>query len=60
MSAQQFSQADFATQVLSTIDEHSINPRRLKLELTESILANNIDDIIITMKQLQAAGVQFS
>ncbi len=46
--------------MLSTIGEHSINPRCLKLELTESILANNIDDIIITMKQLQAAGVQFS
>ena len=60
ISAEQFSQANFATQVLNVIDEYSINPNRLKLELTESILANNIDEIIITMHLLQEVGVQFS
>jgi len=60
ISAKQFNQTDFATQILNLIDEYSINPNRLKLELTESMLANNIDEVIITMQQLQDVGVQFS
>ena len=36
------------------------NPRRLKLELTESMLADNVQDIIEKMFALKAKGVGFS
>jgi diguanylate cyclase (GGDEF)-like protein/PAS domain S-box-containing protein len=60
VSAKQFHQDDFVEQVLATIARHDINPTRLKLELTESILVANISDIIIKMDALSKIGIQFS
>ncbi|MDO8988942.1 MAG: EAL domain-containing protein [Sideroxyarcus sp.] len=60
VSAKQFSQEDFAAQVQATVQRHAINPARLKLELTESMLQDNIEDTISTMNALKAAGIQFS
>ncbi len=36
------------------------NPHRLKLELTESLLVDNVEDIIAKMSALKAQGVGFS
>jgi len=36
------------------------NPRRLKLELTESLLLDNVADTIAKMEELKARGVGFS
>ena len=60
VSATQFHQADFATQVQSILQRHAINPIRLKLELTESLLLKNIEDTIATMSAMKKAGIQFS
>lgn len=60
VSARQFNQPDFAEKVLAVIDRTGINPDRLKLELTESMLVNDVDDIIIKMNVLKAKGVKFS
>lgn len=60
VSAKQFFQADFATQVQACIQHHGINPNLLKLELTESILIKNIEDTIAIMNTLGEIGVQFS
>lgn len=60
VSAKQFFQVDFVEQVKATLKRHDINPERLKLELTESVFADNIDDIIIKMNVLRKIGVQFS
>ena len=60
VSARQFVQADFVVQVLSVIQRHEINPNRLKLELTEGLLLDNIDETIAKMNQLNEIGVQFS
>ena len=60
VSARQFSQPDFCTQVKAVLDETSINPSRLKLELTESTMPDDIADIIATMLTLSEMGVQFS
>jgi EAL domain-containing protein (putative c-di-GMP-specific phosphodiesterase class I) len=45
---------------LATLDRTGANPRRLKLELTESLLIVNVDDVIAKMNTLRALGVQFS
>ena len=38
VSARQFRQPDFVAQVLQTLRDHNADPRKLKLELTESLL----------------------
>jgi diguanylate cyclase (GGDEF)-like protein/PAS domain S-box-containing protein len=60
VSAVQFRQDDFVDQVLAIIAGHDINPTGLKLELTESILADNISDIISKMQELSKIGISFS
>jgi EAL domain-containing protein (putative c-di-GMP-specific phosphodiesterase class I) len=60
VSAQQFSESDFVEHVLSVVENFDINPARLKLELTESMLADDIDDIIRKMTALKARGIGFS
>ena len=60
VSARQFHQTEFVEQVLSTVNRYGINPNRLKLELTESILVHNINDIITKMSVLSKIGILFS
>jgi diguanylate cyclase (GGDEF)-like protein/PAS domain S-box-containing protein len=60
VSARQFHQSDFANQVQYIVQRHAIDPTRLKLEMTESILLENIEGIIVTMNALNDIGVQFS
>ena len=60
VSAKQLHQPDFVEQVLATIQRHGTNPARLKLELTESMLINNINDIIDKMSTLNNIGICFS
>jgi diguanylate cyclase (GGDEF)-like protein/PAS domain S-box-containing protein len=56
----QFAKVDFVGQVLSTVKHAGIEPGRLKLELTESHLLHNIEDIISKMQILGNAGIGFS
>ena len=60
VSAQQFHEPDFVDQVLAIITQTGANPNRLKLELTESLLVDNVEDIIVKMFTLKAKGVGFS
>jgi diguanylate cyclase (GGDEF)-like protein/PAS domain S-box-containing protein len=60
VSALQFRQADFVNRVLAAIETANADPRRLKLELTESLLVENVPDIIEKMFALKAKGVSFS
>ena len=60
VSARQFSQADFVVQVQAVVQRFGINPARLKLELTESMLVENVKGIIATMSTLKEMGIQFS
>ncbi len=60
VSARQFHQDDFTAQVLATLDRTGANPKRLKLELTESLLIVNVDDVTAKMNTLRALGIQFS
>jgi EAL domain-containing protein (putative c-di-GMP-specific phosphodiesterase class I) len=60
VSARQFLQPDFVEQVLTVLERTSANPQRLKLELTESLLVSNVEDIIAKMSALKERGVGFS
>jgi diguanylate cyclase (GGDEF)-like protein/PAS domain S-box-containing protein len=60
VSARQFHQSDFVEQVLATLDRSGAKASRLKLELTESLLIHNVDDVIAKMNALKGRGVGFS
>lgn len=60
VSARQFHQADFVTQVQAVVTRHAINPNQLKLEITESMLLENIEDTIATMLALKNIGIRLS
>jgi diguanylate cyclase (GGDEF)-like protein len=60
VSAKQFHQKDFVADVQAVIQAHGINPARLKLEPTESILLDNIEEAVLTMTALQEIGVNFA
>ncbi|MEI7457628.1 MAG: EAL domain-containing protein, partial [Nitrosomonadales bacterium] len=47
-------------QVLSTLHRTGAKPDRLKLELTETSLVANVEDVIAKMKALKGKGVMFS
>ena len=57
VSAHQFGQANFVEQVQATAARTGANPKRLKVELTESMLAHDIEDIILKMHALKDIGV---
>ena len=60
VSSRQFHQSDFVTQVLGTLTRTGAKPAGLKLELTESLLVSNINDVIEKMSELKRHGVGFS
>ena len=60
VSARQFRQPDFVTTVQQSVMRHGIKPFRLKIELTESIVLENVEDTINKMRDLKLMGVSFS
>jgi diguanylate cyclase (GGDEF)-like protein/PAS domain S-box-containing protein len=60
VSAHQFHDRDFVAQVLETLERTGANPGLLKLELTESLLLNDVENMIDTMHALKASGVHFA
>nr|WP_255662667.1 EAL domain-containing protein [Acidovorax sp. D4N7] len=60
VSAQQFHHPDFLPQTLDLMRECRINPAKLELELTESIFAQDVEQIAEKMQALKSLGVCFS
>ncbi len=60
VSAKQFHQADFVDRVKDAVRQNQIDPRHLKLELTESMLVENIEETIVKMQNLKAIGIILS
>ncbi len=60
VSARQFRHPDFTAQLLDLLRVSGANPYRLKLELTESMLLNDIEDVIAKMGELRSIGVNFA
>ncbi len=60
VSARQFRKADFVEQVRKVVLETKIRASQLKLELTESIVLENVEDTIVKMLELKQLGISFS
>ncbi|MCR4299286.1 MAG: EAL domain-containing protein [Gallionella sp.] len=60
VSAKQFRRADFVAHVQQVLLESGAKPSLLKLELTESMVLENVEDTISKMHELKLLGVSFS
>jgi len=60
VSARQFRQRDFVARVVEVLRETGARPHLLKLELTESLVLDNVDDTIAKIGMLKTKGVRFS
>lgn len=60
ISARQFQQQDVAAWVLGALRETGLAPERLELELTESLIAQDVEQAIHAINQLKSAGVKLS
>lgn len=60
VSLRQFRHPEFVQQVLDIVNSTGASPHRLKLELTETVLIEDIEDVISKMGQLKSSGVSFA
>lgn len=60
VSARQFRNKDFVAHVMAALDHSGADPHRLKMELTESLLLDGVEETIEKMNALKAVGVSFS
>ncbi len=60
ISGRQFSQPGFVAQVRATLDVTGANPASLKLELTETSLVKDFQDVVAKMTELKSHGLKFS
>ncbi len=60
VSARQFREKNWVHRVRRALAESGLQARFLELELTESLLMDNVEQAIATMKELQTLGVQFA
>ncbi len=60
VSAHQFRRHDFVEQVEATLHRHRIDPSHLKLELTEGVVVDDMDEVVTKMLALKGLGVLLS
>ena len=60
VSARQFRQKDLVARVIAALKESGLEAKYLELELTESLIMQDADLAIATMRKLQSIGVQLS
>ena len=60
VSARQFRHPMFVDQALDVVRRTGVNPHRLRMELTESLLVDDVNAVIYKMKMLKACGLSFS
>jgi diguanylate cyclase (GGDEF)-like protein/PAS domain S-box-containing protein len=60
VSGRQFIQTDFVAKVAGALHAHEVDASRLKLELTESVVLNDVTDVVSKMHALKALKVRLS
>ncbi len=60
LSARQFREKTLAADIMRIMHETGVEPNCLVLEITESMLVQNVEDVIKTLQQLSALGLEIS
>jgi len=59
VSARQFSENDFAKKILRILKEENMDPRDLEIEITETVMLN-VKDSLIIIEELKKSGILFA
>lgn len=60
ISVLQFMQADFADIVMAAIEKYRINPRRVILEITETLFMSGFEKVLPVLHRLRGEGISLS
>lgn len=60
VSAKQFLQPDFPNEVLETLEQTGVDASDLRLELTESVVLESVEDVVARIRALRARGLGFA
>ena len=60
VSPSQFQDPRFVEEIEEMLQRHAVKPGKLRLELTESLILSNVEEVIVKMLALKEAGVRFS
>jgi diguanylate cyclase (GGDEF)-like protein/PAS domain S-box-containing protein len=60
VSAKQIALPTFVEEVRELLSFYDVDPSQLKIEITESMLVDRVDEIIVKINELRALGVRFS
>jgi EAL domain-containing protein (putative c-di-GMP-specific phosphodiesterase class I) len=60
ISPLQFTRTDFSSHVQQVLAAHSMDPRYLEIEITETTVMGNLEDIAQQMRSLDKIGVRFA
>ncbi len=60
VSIRQFQEVDFSERTLAIVSETGADPQKLRLEITESLLVADMEDVIRKMSKLSVVGISFS
>jgi len=60
ISAVQFHQGSFADQLMAAMHDYAIDPGLIELELTESVLMHNVEEVLATLNRIKAQGVRLA
>ena len=60
LSSKQFSQTTLISEIANTLTETGVRPQSVKLEITESVVMENIETATEMLQQMRALGVQLA
>jgi EAL domain-containing protein (putative c-di-GMP-specific phosphodiesterase class I) len=60
VSARQFKEKSLISRVVSALQDSGLEAQYLELELTESLVMQDVEQAVATMRELQSLGVQLS
>ncbi len=60
ISSIQYKRPDFVTKVMSTVNKYSLDPSKLELEITETVLIDDMKTVFEKMEELRDFGIRIS
>ena len=60
LSARQFRSQDLADRIAVILENTGLDPTNLELEITESIIMQDVDENILTLRKLKDMGIRLS
>lgn len=60
VSYRQFSEPDFVDLLTKVLDKHEVKREKIKIELTETMFIDDIEQTIARMNRIRALGIEFS